>query len=146
VRELGFDACVDYKAGRLLEDLRAACPKGIDVDFENVGGEVLDTVLRAMNPFSRIVVCGLIAEYDATEPYGYRMLRAVLVNRIRMQGMIVFDWKDRYGEALADLSARIAAGKLRYKESIVEGLENAPRGLMALLSGGNFGKQLVKLG
>jgi NADPH-dependent curcumin reductase CurA len=146
VRELGFDACVDYKAGRLLEDLRAACPKGIDVDFENVGGEVLDTVLRAMNPFSRIVVCGLIAEYDATEPYGYRMLRAILVNRIRMQGMIVFDWKDRYGEALADLSARIAAGKLRYKESIVEGLENAPRGLMALLSGGNFGKQLVKLG
>jgi NADPH-dependent curcumin reductase CurA len=146
VRELGFDACVDYKAGRLLEDLRAAGPKGIDVDFENVGGEVLDTVLRAMHPFSRIVVCGLIAEYDATEPYGYRMLRAVLVNRIRMQGMIVFDWKDRYGEALADLSARIAAGKLRYKESIVEGLENAPRGLMALLSGGNFGKQLVKLG
>jgi NADPH-dependent curcumin reductase CurA len=146
VRELGFDACVDYKAGRLLEDLRAACPKGIDVDFENVGGEVLDTVLRAMNPFSRIVVCGLIAEYDATEPYGYRMLRAVLVNRIRMQGMIVFDWKDRYGEALADLSARIAAGKLRYKESIVEGLENAPRGLLAVLSGGNFGKQLVKLG
>jgi NADPH-dependent curcumin reductase CurA len=146
VRELGFDACVDYKAGRLLEDLRAACPKGIDVDFENVGGEVLDTVLRAMNPFSRIVVCGLIAEYDATEPYGYRMLRAILVNRIRMQGMIVFYWKDRYGVALADLSARIAAGKLRYKESIVEGLEKAPRGLMALLSGGNFGKQLVKLG
>ena len=146
VEELGFDACVDYKAGKLHEDLRAACPKGIDVDFENVGGEILDTVLRSMNPFSRIVVCGLIAEYDAKEPYGYKMLRSVLVNRIRMQGMIVFDWKDRYGEALADLGARVAAGKLRYKESVVEGLDNAPAGFMALLTGGNFGKQLVKLG
>jgi len=145
VEELGFDACVDYKAGKLHEDLRAACPKGIDVDFENVGGEVLDTVLRSMNPFLRIVVCGLIAEYDAKEPYGYKMLRSVLVNRIRMQGMIVFDWKDRYGEALADLGARVAAGRLRYKESVVEGLESAPAGFMALLTGGNFGKQLVKL-
>jgi NADPH-dependent curcumin reductase CurA len=145
VGELGFDACVDYKAGNLLENLRAACPKGIDVDFENVGGELLDTVLRAMNPFSRIVVCGLIAEYNATEPYGYRNMRAILVNRIRMQGMIVFDWKDRYGEALADLAARVAAGKLRYRESVVEGLENAPQGLIGLLAGRNFGKQLVKL-
>ncbi|HSN21496.1 MAG TPA: NADP-dependent oxidoreductase [Usitatibacter sp.] len=145
VNELGFDACVDYRAGNLLENLRAACPKGIDVDFENAGGEILDTVLRVMNPFSRIVVCGLIAEYNATEPYGYRMLRSILVNRIRMQGMIVFDWKDRYGEALADLGARVAAGRLRYRESIVEGLENAPQGLISLLSGGNFGKQLVKL-
>jgi NADPH-dependent curcumin reductase len=145
VDELGFDACVDYKAGKLHEDLRAACPKGIDVDFENVGGEVLDTVLRSMNPFSRVVVCGLIAEYDSKEPYGYKMLRSVLVNRIHMQGMIVFDWKDRYGEALADLGARVAAKKLRYKESVVEGLENAPAGFMALLTGGNFGKQLVKL-
>jgi NADPH-dependent curcumin reductase CurA len=145
VDELGFDACIDYKAGNLLENLRAACPKGIDIDFENVGGEILDTVLRAMNLASRIVVCGLIAEYNATEPYGYRNLRAILVNRIRMQGMIVFDWKDRYGEALADLAARVAAGKLRYKESVVEGLENAPEGLIGLLSGRNFGKQLVKL-
>jgi NADPH-dependent curcumin reductase CurA len=145
VDELGFDACVDYKAGNLLENLRAACPKGIDVDFENVGGEILDTVLRVMNPFSRIVVCGLIAEYNATQPYGYRNMRAILVNRIRMQGMIVFDWKDRYGEALADLAARVATGKLRYKESVVEGLENAPQGLIGLLSGQNFGKQLVKL-
>jgi NADPH-dependent curcumin reductase CurA len=145
VKELGFDACIDYKAGNLLENLRAACPKGIDIDFENVGGEILDTVLRAMNVFSRVVVCGLIAEYEATEPYGYRMMRSILVNRIRMQGMIVFDWKDRYGEAIADLGARVAAGKLRYRESIVEGLENAPQGLVSLLAGRNFGKQLVKL-
>lgn len=145
VRELGFDACVDYKAGRLQEDLKAACPSGIDVDFENAGGEILDTVLRQMNVFSRVVVCGLISEYNATQPYGYRSMRSILVNRIRMQGMIVFDWKDRYDEALADLASRVAAGKLRYKESIVEGLENAPRGLIELLAGKNFGKQLVKL-
>ncbi|HET9577648.1 MAG TPA: NADP-dependent oxidoreductase [Usitatibacter sp.] len=145
VRELGFDACVDYKAGRLEEDLKATCPKGIDVDFENVGGAILDTVLRQMNPFSRVVVCGLISEYNATQPYAYRALRFILVNRIRMQGMIVFDWRERYDEALADLSARVAAGKLRYRESIVEGLENAPRGLIELLAGKNFGKQLVKL-
>ena len=145
VRELGFDACVDYRAGNLKESLRAACPKGVDIDFENVGGEVLDTVLRQMNLFSRVIVCGLIAEYSATQPYAYTSLRSILVNRIRVQGMIVFDWKDRYEEALADLGARLAAGKLRYKESIVEGLDNAPQGLIALLAGRNFGKQLVKL-
>jgi hypothetical protein len=145
VRELGFDACVDYKAGDLAEELRNACPNGVDVDFENVGGAILDAVLAIMNPFSRVVLCGLIADYDATGPYGYKQLRSVLVNRIRMQGMIVFDWKDRYGEAVAGLSARFAEGKLRYRESIVEGLDNAPRGFIALLKGENFGKQLVRL-
>ncbi len=146
VKDLGFDACVDYKAGNLLADLREHCPKGVDVDFENVGGVILDTVLRVMNLRSRIVVCGLIAEYSATEPYGCKMLRSVLVNRIRMQGMIVFDWKDRYGEALEGLSSYLAEGKLKYRESIVEGIDNAPKGLIALLKGENFGKQLVKLG
>ena len=145
VRELGFDACIDYKAGNLLQDLRDACPKGVDVYFENVGGEILDTLLRVMNPFSRIVVCGLIAEYSAIEPYGYTMLRSVLVNRIRMQGMIVFDWKDRYGEAVEGLAGYLAQGKLKYRESVVRGIDNAPKGLIALLTGGNFGKQLVKL-
>jgi NADPH-dependent curcumin reductase len=145
VTELGFDACVDHRAGRLYDDLRAACPAGVDVDFENVGGEVLDTALRVMNRHSRVVVCGLIAEYSATEPYAYRRLRSVLVNRIRMQGMIVFDWKDRYAEALQGLAAHLAAGRLKYRESIVEGLDNAPRALAGLLKGENFGKQLVKL-
>ena len=145
VQELGFDACVDYKAGNLAQELRKACPKGVDVNFENVGGAILDAVLALMNPFSRVVVCGLIAEYDATEPYGYKRLRSVLVNRIRMQGMIVFDWKDRYSEAVAGLSARFAEGRLKYRESIVEGLDNAPRGFIALLKGENFGKQLVRL-
>jgi NADPH-dependent curcumin reductase CurA len=144
VQELGFDACVDYKAGNLLDNLRNACPNGVDVDFENVGGEILDTLLRIMNRFARIVVCGLIAEYN--EPHGYKALRSVLVNRIRMQGMIVFDWKDRYGEALEALVRYHAEGKLKYRESVVHGIDNAPKGLIALLKGENFGKQLVKLG
>jgi NADPH-dependent curcumin reductase CurA len=143
--ELGFDACVDYKAGNLHRDLKEACPKGVDVYFDNVGGVTLDTLLRLMNVHSRIIVCGLISEYNATEPYGYRSLRSVLVNRIKMQGMIVFDWRSRYGEALEALAGMHAQGKLKTRESIVEGLENAPRGLIALLKGGNFGKQLVKL-
>jgi NADPH-dependent curcumin reductase len=141
--ELAFDAVVDYKAGYLDADLREACPKGIDVDFENVGGAVLDAVLARMRPFSRIVICGLIAEYN--EPYAYKRMRSVLVNRIRMQGMIVFDWKERYGEAIKGLAELLAAGKLKYRESIVEGLDNAPRGLIGLLRGENFGKQLVRL-
>lgn len=145
VGELGFDACVDHRAGNLYDDLRAACPDGIDVDFENVGGTVLDTALRLMNRHSRVVLCGLVAEYSAKEPYGYQRLRSVLVNRIRMQGMIVFDWKDRYGEALPTLTSYVAEGKLKYRESIVEGLDNAPRALIALLKGENFGKQLVRI-
>ncbi|MEP7276294.1 MAG: NADP-dependent oxidoreductase [Betaproteobacteria bacterium] len=145
VNELGFDACVDHRGGRLLDDLRGACPEGVDVDFENVGGAVLDTALAVMNRHSRVVVCGLIAEYNATEPYGYRRMRSVLVNRIRMQGMIVFDWKDRYGEALQALTALVSEGRLKYRESIVDGLDNAPRALVGLLRGDNFGKQLVRI-
>ena len=145
VRELGFDACVDHRRGSLHDDLRVACPNGVDVDFESVGGAVLDTLLALMNRFSRIVVCGLVAEYNSTEPYAYRRLRSVLVNRIHMQGMIVFDWKDRYGKALAGLATHLAAGNLKYRESVVEGIDNAPKGLIALLRGENFGKQLVKL-
>ena len=145
VDTLGFDACVDHKADGFRDALQSACPRGVDVDFENVGGQVLDALLRRMNPFSRIVLCGMIAEYSANAPYAHTALRAVLVNRIRMQGMIVFDWKDRYGEAIAALRRHVDAGELRYRESIIDGLDNAPRGLIALLRGENFGKQVVKL-
>jgi len=140
-RELGFDACIDYKAGKLRDELK----EKIDVYFDNVGGEMLDLVLTRMNLFGRIVVCGMIADYNATEPYRFRNLRAVLVNRLKVQGMIVFDWKERYGEALKALGGYYAAGKLKTRESVVEGLANAPQGLISLLKGGNFGKQLVKL-
>jgi NADPH-dependent curcumin reductase len=143
--ELGFDACIDYKAGALREQLQERCPNGVDVYFDNVGGEILDTLLTRMNLFGRVVVCGTIADYNALEPYQVRNWRAILVNRLRVQGMIVFDWKDRYGEALKTLGGYFGEGRLKYKESIVHGLENAPRGLIDLLSGKNFGKQLVKL-
>jgi NADPH-dependent curcumin reductase len=143
--ELGFDACVDYKAGELAPALKEACPKGVDVYFDNVGGEIFDTLLARMNLHARVVVCGLISDYNATQPYAIRNWRAVLVNRIRLQGMIVFDWKERYGEALGALAGYFGQGRLKYRESVVEGLENAPRGLIALLKGENFGKQLVKL-
>ncbi|HUQ74255.1 MAG TPA: NADP-dependent oxidoreductase [Burkholderiales bacterium] len=143
--ELGFDACIDYKSGALRDQLKDACPKGVDVYFDNVGGEILDTLLARMNLFGRVVVCGMIADYNATEPYRVKNWRAVLVNRLRIQGMIVFDWKDRYGEALKALAGYLAEGKLKYRESVVQGLENAPRGLIDLLNGKNFGKQLVKI-
>src|SRR6266480_2693023 len=131
--------------GQTVGEVQAACPKGADVYFDNVGGKMLDAMLRITNLFARIVVCGMIADYSATQPYAVKNLRSVLVNRIKMQGMIVFDWKERYGEALKPLGEYLAQGKLKYRESIVEGLENAPRGLIALLGGRNFGKQLVKL-
>jgi NADPH-dependent curcumin reductase CurA len=143
--ELGFDACVDHRSPTFEADLRAACPKGIDVDFENAAGPVLDAALACMNTFSRIIICGFVAETSAAEPYAQKRLRSVLVNRIRMQGLLVFDYRDRYGEALDGLSRLLADGKLRYRESVVEGLDNAPAGLIALLAGGNFGKQVVKL-
>ena len=125
--------------------MKQACPKGVDVYFDNVGGEIFDLLLTRMNLFGRIVVCGTISDYNATEPYRVKNLRAVLVNRLKLQGMIVFDWKDRYGEALKALGGYFAEGKLKYRESVVQGLENAPRGLVDLLNGKNFGKQLVKL-
>ncbi|HEU4350871.1 MAG TPA: NADP-dependent oxidoreductase [Burkholderiales bacterium] len=139
-RELGFDACIDYKSANLRDEL-----KEVDVYFDNVGGEMLDILLTRMKLFGRIVVCGMIADYNATEPYRVKNLRAVLVNRLKLQGMIVFDWKERYGEALKALGGYYAAGRLKTRESIVEGLANAPQGLVSLLRGGNFGKQLVKL-
>ena len=118
----------------------------MDAYFENVGGVILDTMLRLMNLKSRIAVCGLISDYNATEPYGVKMFRSILVNRIKVQGMIVFDWLERYPEANQALLGLVTSGKLKYRESIVEGIENAPKGLIGLLKGENFGKQLVKLG
>jgi len=144
-KELGFDACVDYKSGDLYDQLKAACPKGIDADFENVGGQILDTVLRLMNVRGRIAICGLISEYNAKESYGVKMFRSILVNRLKVQGMIVFDWLQRYPEANQALLELVAAGKLKYRESVVAGIDNAPKGLIGLLKGENFGKQLVKL-
>ena len=143
--ELAFDACVDYKAGNLYTDLKAAAPKGIDVCFENVGGEIFDTELCLMNPFSRITVCGLVSQYNATETYPMKNMHSVLVNRIRMQGFIVSDRMELWPRAIGELAGWLKAGRLRYRESVAHGLESAPSAFIGMLKGRNFGKQLVKL-
>jgi NADPH-dependent curcumin reductase CurA len=145
VEELGFDACIDYKGGRLVEDLKAATPGGVDVYFDNVGGPILDAVLGRMNPFSRLPLCGLISQYNATEAYGVKNFRSILVNRIRVQGFIVFDFQSDYREAMGELAGWLAAGQLRYRETIAQGLRAAPAAFVGMLRGDNLGKQLVKL-
>ncbi len=146
-QELGFDACVDYKAGKLGPDLKAAAPKGIDVYFENVGGEILDTVLMQMNLFGRIPVCGLISAYNATElPSGPKNIRAVLTQRLKMQGLIVFDWANRTNEAIAQLGAWHKEGKLKIREDVREGgIDAYPDVLNLLYTGGNLGKLVLKV-
>ncbi len=145
-QELGFDACVDYKAGNLAADLKAAAPKGIDVYFENVGGDILDTVLMQMNLFGRIPVCGLISAYNATSvPDGPKNLRAVLTQRLRVQGLIVFDWANRVPEAIAQLGAWHKEGKLKIREDVREGLDTFPDVLNLLYTGGNHGKLVLKV-
>jgi NADPH-dependent curcumin reductase len=145
--EIGFDAAVDYKAGRLADDLRSACPDGIDVDFENVGGEVFDTVLAQMNPFGRVAVCGLISGYGAAKPPpGPKNIRMVLVMRLRMQGFIIFDFAERYGEALADLGRWHREGRLKFREDVRDGGIDAIAEVLSLLyTGGNFGKLVLKV-
>jgi NADPH-dependent curcumin reductase CurA len=145
--ELGFDACVDYKAGNLAGDLKAAAPKGIDVYFENVGGEILDAVLLQMNLFGRIPVCGLISAYNATAvPEGPKNLRAVLTQRLRMQGLIVFDWANRVPEAITQLGQWHKEGKLKIREDVREGGLDAFTDVLNLLyTGGNVGKLVLKV-
>jgi hypothetical protein len=146
-QELGFDACVDYKAGKLGPDLKVAAPKGIDVYFENVGGEIMDTVLMQMNLFGRIPLCGLISAYNATElPPGPKNLRAVLTQRLKMQGLIVFDWANRAPEAIAQLGAWYKEGKLKFREDVREGgIDAFPDVLNLLYTGGNMGKLVLKV-
>jgi hypothetical protein len=145
--DLGFDACVDYKAGNLAADLKAAAPNGVDVYFENVGGEILDTVLLQMNLRGRIPVCGLISAYNATElPAGPKNIRCVLTQRLKMQGLIVFDWANRIPEAMAQLGAWHKEGKLKIREDVREGgLDAYPDVLNLLYTGGNQGKLVLEV-
>ncbi|MGE0118566.1 MAG: NADP-dependent oxidoreductase [Dongiaceae bacterium] len=145
VKELGFDACIDYKAGRLAADLEAATPDGTDVYFENVGGEVLQAVIPRLNPFARIPLCGLIADYNATGPQGIPDLRQFLFKRIKLQGFICSDTPELWPEALQQLADLVEDGSLKYRETLVEGIENAPRAFVGLFKGENFGKLIVKL-
>ncbi len=152
VEELGFDACIDHRGADFAQQLAAACPKGIDVYFENVGGAVFDAVLPLLNARARVPVCGMIADYNATElpagPDRLRLLtRTILTKRIKMQGFIIFDdYGDRYGEFLTQMSAWVAEGKIKFREDIVDGLENAPQAFIGLLEGKNFGKLVIRVG
>jgi NADPH-dependent curcumin reductase CurA len=145
---LGFDAAVDYKVEPDLRTALAdACPEGIDVYFDNVGGVTLDTVLSLINLHARIAICGMISEYNLTAPeLAPRPTRALLVNRARMQGLLVHDWADRRAEGIVQMATWIDEGKLQYREDVLEGIENMPKAFLRLLRGENFGKQLVKAG
>jgi NADPH-dependent curcumin reductase len=144
--ELGFDAAIDYKARNLREDLRASCPDGVNVYFDNVGGEILDIVLTRLALHARVVICGAISQYNNTTPVrAPSNYLSLLVNRARMEGMVVFDYADRYPQARRDIAAWIAAGKLKSREDIVEGLETFPETLLKLFSGENFGKLVLKV-
>ena len=148
VNELGFDACLDYKqhpdGKSLYLALKAATPNGIDGHFENVGGAVLDAALGRMNDFGRIAVCGMISGYDGA-PIPLRNPALILTSRLRVEGFIVSEHMEVWPEALAELATLVATGRLKYRETIAEGLESAPEAFLGLLKGKNFGKQLVKL-
>lgn len=144
VNELGFDACVDYKAGNLRADLKAAAPDGIDAIFENVGGEVFDAALGRTNAFARIALCGMIAGYNG-EDIPLKNARLLLTNRLLVQGFIVTEHMELWPQGLKELGQLAATGKLKFRESVAEGLAAAPEAFIGLLKGRNFGKQLVKL-
>jgi NADPH-dependent curcumin reductase CurA len=143
VNELGFDACVDYKAGNLKADLAAATPNGIDALYENVGGEIFDQCLARMNPFGRVALCGLISGYSG-DMQPLKNVRVILTMRLKMQGFIVGENID-LSEGVKELAGLVATGKLKYRETIAQGLAAAPEAFIGLLNGKNFGKQLVKL-
>jgi NADPH-dependent curcumin reductase len=147
VDTLGFDACLDYKAGDIKKPLRDACPKGVDLYFDNVGGDILDTVLTQLAMHARIVICGAISQYNNTTPVkGPSNYMSLLVNRAMMKGMVVFDHAARYKEAAMEMGGWMAQGKLKSREDIVEGLETFPDTLLKLFKGENLGKLVLKVG
>jgi NADPH-dependent curcumin reductase CurA len=146
VEELGLDPCVDHRSPDFAEALKAACPKGIDVYFENVGG----AVFPLLNTFARVPVCGLIAHYNDTKlPEGSDrvplLMRQILVKRLTFRGFIVFDFAGQHADFLAEVAPMVRDGRIKYREHIVDGLENAPRALIGLLRGKNFGKVIVRV-
>ena len=148
VKELGFDGCLDHRehgdAASMARALRDAAPKGVDCVFENVGGVGLEAAIACMNPFGRVALCGVISGYEGGD-IAIRNVPALLVSRIRLQGFIVSDHMELWPRALAELGQGVANGRIRYRESIAQGLAAAPEAFIGLLKGRNFGKQLVKL-
>jgi NADPH-dependent curcumin reductase CurA len=145
VDELGFDACVDHRVADFPEALARACPNGVDINFENVGGPVLRAVWPLLNDFGRVVVCGLIAQYNELTPAPGPDLRSVLVKRLTVRGFIISDHLGRFDDFLRDVSAWVRGGRIKYREDIVEGLERAPEAFIGLLHGRNFGKLIVRV-
>ncbi len=146
VDELGFDACINYKKENVLDALKRECPDGIDVYFENVGGEILDAVLTLINQNARIPLCGLISTYNADgDVPGPYMFRNILMKRVRVEGFIIIDFLDRFAEGQTQMGQWLAEGKLKYRTDIVDGLETAPTALGRLFTGENIGKLLVKV-
>jgi NADPH-dependent curcumin reductase len=143
--ELGFDACVDHRAPDFAEQLEAVCPQGIDVYFENVGGAVQQTVWPLLNDFARIPVCGLIAQYNATTPMPGPDMFSVLRKRLLLRGFIVSDFAAKQGDFLRDVGEWVRSGRIKYREDVVDGLEQAPAAFLGLLQGKNFGKLLVRV-
>jgi len=146
VKELGFDACIDYKAGPVKDGLKTHCPGGVDVYFDNVGGEILDAALARINRKARIIVCGAISQYNNTEPVrGPANYLSLLVNRARMEGIVVFDYADRYGIAIAEMAGYLKDGRMKSREDVVRGLETFPDALLRLFRGDNFGKLVLQV-
>ncbi len=146
VNELGFDAAIDYKNENMYAGLKNNCPDGVDVYFDNVGGEILDAALARINRNARIVICGAISQYNNTTPIkGPSNYLSLLVNRAKMQGMVVFDYQNRYMEAAMQMATWIAEGKLKSKEHIEHGIENFPEVLMQLFTGNKTGKLILKV-
>jgi len=145
-RELGFDVAVDYKAERFSKAMRAAVPQGIDVYFDNVGGNVLEACLFNMNNNGRIACCGAVSQYDSPQAHGPRGVPGLIVTkRLKMRGFIVMDFEEHNAKALADLSSWVASGQLKVREDIIDGFENLPNALIGLLAGDNIGKRMVKV-
>lgn len=146
VKEFGYDACIDYKRGPIFPGLAQHCPEGVDVYFDNVGGDILDAVLTRIRMKARIVICGAISQYNNTTPVaGPKNYMSLLVNRARMEGMVVFDWAPRYAEAVTQMGQWMAEGKLKSREDIVDGIETFPETLLKLFNGENFGKLILRV-
>jgi NADPH-dependent curcumin reductase CurA len=145
VNELGFDACINYKLEDLNAALKVACPGGIDIYFDNVGGAVLQAVLKRINVRARIPLIGLISQYNDAKPSPGPNLGSVLTNRALIQGMIIFDHFDRMPDFLRDMAQWLREGRIRYREDIIQGLENAPRAFIGLLQGENIGKRVIQV-
>ncbi len=146
VKELGFDACIDYKAGNSRDALKAACPKGVDVYFDNVGGDILDMVLARINRKARIVICGAISQYNNEGAVqGPKNYLSLLMNRARMEGMVVFDYTECFPQAVAEMSGYLRDGRMKSREDVVDGLGNFPEALLKLFTGENFGKLVLRV-